>query len=62
MTDGVSEDPEARLTFAWDTSGTQGDQFLLGLIGITDADVEVQLLGMRRVRPNGLALDDHLMI
>ena len=51
MTDGVSEDPEARLTFTWDTSGTQGEQFLLGLVGIAHANVEVQLLGVRRVRP-----------
>ncbi len=48
VTGGVSEDPKARLTFTWDTSGAQGEQFLLGLIGITHADVEVQLLGMRR--------------
>jgi hypothetical protein len=72
---GVSEDPEARLTFTWDTGGTQGEQFLLGLAGITDANVEVQLLGICRVRParrnpfgsplkgqlpeTGLQADDH---
>jgi hypothetical protein len=30
----ASEDSRARLTFSWDTSGTQGNQFLLGLVGI----------------------------
>jgi hypothetical protein len=51
VTGGVSEDPEARLSLTWNASGAQGEQFLLGLVGVSDADVEVQLLGMRRVRP-----------
>ncbi len=49
--DGVCENAEARLTLTWDTGGAQGEQFLFGLVSITDADVEVQLLGIRRVRP-----------
>jgi len=51
MTGGVSEDPKACLALTWDTSGTQGDQFLLGLVGITHANVEVQLLGIGRIWP-----------
>jgi hypothetical protein len=51
VTDGVGEDPEARLAFPWDTGGTQEEQFLLGLAGITHANVEVHLLGIRGVRP-----------
>jgi hypothetical protein len=51
VTDGVGEDPEACLAFTRDTGGTQAEQFLLGLVGITHANIEVQLLGIRRVRP-----------
>jgi hypothetical protein len=51
MTDGISEDPETRLTLTWDTSGTQGEQFLLCLVGIAHTNVEMQLLRIRRVRP-----------
>ncbi len=36
---------EARLTLIWDTSGTQAEQFLLGLVSILHANVEMQLLG-----------------
>ena len=45
VTGGGSEDPEARLMFTRDTSGTQGEELPLGLAGITHADVEMQLLG-----------------
>jgi len=48
---GVSEDPETHLTFTWDTSGTQGEQLLLGPAGIAHANVEMQLPGIRRVGP-----------
>jgi len=51
VTDRIGENPEARLTLAGDTGGTQGGQFLLSLAGIAHADVEVQLLRIRRVRP-----------
>ena len=51
VTGGISEDPEARLTFPGDTGGTQGGQFLLSLAGIAHADVEVQLLRIGWVRP-----------
>src|SRR6266516_5824884 len=46
VTGGVSENTKAGLTFTSDTSGAQGEQFLLGLVGIAHADVEVQLLGI----------------
>jgi hypothetical protein len=49
--DWVGEDPEACLASAGDADGTQGKQFLLGTVGIAHADVQVHLLGMRRVRP-----------
>ena len=51
MTGGVSEDPKACLALTWDTSGTPGDQFLLGQVGIAHANVEVQLLGIGRIWP-----------
>ena len=51
VTDRVGEDPEARLAFPWDAGGAQEEQFLLGLVGITHANVEVQLLGMGGVGP-----------
>jgi hypothetical protein len=51
MTDGIGEDPEARLTLASDASGAQGEQFLLCLVGITHTNVQMQLLRIRRVRP-----------
>jgi hypothetical protein len=34
-----------------DTGGSQGEQFLLCLVGVAHADVEMQLLRIRRVRP-----------
>ncbi len=51
VTDRIGENPEARLTLAGDTGGTQGGQFLLSLAGIAHADVEVQLLRIGWVRP-----------
>jgi hypothetical protein len=51
VTGGVGEDPEARLTFTWLPVGTQREQLLLGLAGISYADVEMHLLGIRRVWP-----------
>ncbi len=47
VTGGISEDPEARLPVAVDPSGTQGKQFLLGLVGIAHPDVEMQLPTMK---------------
>jgi hypothetical protein len=51
VTDGIGEDPEARLTLTWDTGGAQGEQFLHCLVGVAHANVEMQPLGIRRVRP-----------
>jgi len=51
VADGVGEDPETRFAFTWDTGGTPCEQFPLGLVGIAHANVQVHLLGMRRVRP-----------
>lgn len=51
MTDRIGEDPEARLTLTSDTSGAQGQQFLLCLLGIAHANVEMQLLRIGGVRP-----------
>ncbi len=47
----VGEDPEAGLAFTVDTSGAQGEQFLLGPVGVAHADVKMHLLRMRRIRP-----------
>lgn len=49
----VSEDPEACLTVTWDPGGAQSEQLLLGPVGIAHANVEMQLLRIRRVRPAG---------
>ena len=51
VTGWVSEDPESCLTFTWDPSGAKSEQLLLGLVGIAHANVEMQLLRIRRVRP-----------
>ena len=51
VADRVGKDSEAGLTFTSDTSGTEGEQFLLGLFGISHANVEMQLLGIGRIRP-----------
>lgn len=51
MTDGIDEDPDARLTLTLDTDGTQGEQFLLWPVGIAHTNVQMQLLRIRRVRP-----------
>jgi hypothetical protein len=48
---GVGENPETRFAFTRDTSGTQSEQFLFGLVGIAHADVQVHLLGVSRIRP-----------
>ena len=53
---GSVKDSEAGLTFTMDTSGAEGEQFLLGLFGlfglfgISHANVEMQL-GIGRIRP-----------
>jgi hypothetical protein len=62
---GVGEDPEARFVSTRDTGGTQGEQVPLRLVGITDADVQVHLLRIRRVgpawrNPAGSALEGQL--
>ena len=51
MPDGVDEDPEPCLRLTWRTSGAKRLEFLLGLIRVIHADVEMQLLVMRRIRP-----------
>jgi hypothetical protein len=62
---GVGENPETGFAFTRDPSGTQREQFLFGLVGIGYADVQVHLLGVRRIRPSrripvGGALESHL--
>ena len=47
----VGEDPEARFAFTRDASGTQGEQVPLRLAGVAHTDVQVHLLGVRRVGP-----------
>jgi hypothetical protein len=75
VTDGVGEDSKARLTLTVHARGAECEQLLLGLVGIADANVEVQLLRMGRVWPArrdpfvdllesqlpqaGLSADDH---
>jgi hypothetical protein len=51
MTDGIGEDPAARLVLTSDPGGTQGEQFLLCVAGIAHANIEMRLLGIRLVRP-----------
>ncbi len=51
VTDRVGEDSEASLVLTVDTRGAEREQFLLSLVGVTDADIEVQLLRMGRVWP-----------
>jgi len=51
MAGGVGEDPEARFAFTRDAGGAQGEQVPLRLAGIAHPDVQVHLLGVRRVRP-----------
>jgi hypothetical protein len=51
VTCGVGEDSESCLALARDAGSTQGEQFLLGLADVADADIEVQLLGIGGVRP-----------
>ena len=65
IADGVGEDPESRFVFTQDTGGTQGEQVPLRLVGVADADVQVHLLGVRRVgparrNPGGSALEGQL--
>src|SRR5258708_12307719 len=48
VTDGVGEDSKARLTLTVHARGAEREQLLLGLVGIADANVEVQLLRMGR--------------
>jgi hypothetical protein len=49
VTDRVGEDSKARLALTADTHGAEREQFLLSLVGGTDADIEVQLLRTGRV-------------
>ena len=51
MPDGVNEDPEPCLRLTWRTSGAKRPELLLGLIRVIHANVEMQLLGMRWIRP-----------
>ena len=51
MPDGVDEDPESCLRLTWRTSGAKRPELLPGLIRVIHADVEMQLLVMRRIRP-----------
>jgi hypothetical protein len=50
VADRVSKDSKGGLTFTRCTGGTKGEQFLLGLIGISHANVEVQLPGKDSAR------------
>ena len=47
----VDEDPESCLRLTWRTSGAKRPEFLSGLIRVIHANVEMQLLGMRWIRP-----------
>ena len=47
----VDEDPEPCLRLTWRTSGAKRPELLPGLIRVINANVEMQLLGMRRIRP-----------
>ena len=49
--DGVDEDPEPCLRLTWRTRGARRPELLLGLIRVIYANVEMQLLGMRWIRP-----------
>jgi hypothetical protein len=51
MAGRIGEDPETRFAFTRDPSGAQGEQVPLRLAGIADTDVQVHLLGVRRVGP-----------
>jgi hypothetical protein len=51
VTDRVGEDSEARLALTPATRGAEREQFLLSLVSVTDADIEVQLLRVCRVWP-----------
>jgi hypothetical protein len=51
MPDWVSEDPETCFALAGDADGSQAEQFLLGAVGVADADVQVHPLGIRRIGP-----------
>jgi hypothetical protein len=51
MAGRVGEDPETGFAFTRDAGCAQGEQVPLGLAGIADADVQVHLLGVRRVGP-----------
>jgi hypothetical protein len=53
VADGVSKDPETCLPFTGDTSGTKDEWFLLGLVGVMNANVEMQLLGYARSGQRG---------
>lgn len=53
VSDRVSEDPEACLVLTRCTSSTKGQEFLLGLIRVVHANVEMHLLGKRWIRPAG---------
>ncbi len=51
VTDRVGEDSEARLALTLATRGAEREQLFLSLVGVTDANIEVQLLRMCRVWP-----------
>jgi hypothetical protein len=51
MADGVGENPEAHFAFTRNASGAQAEQFLFGLVGVADADVQMHLLWVSWVRP-----------
>ena len=51
VTDRVGKHSEARLALTVDTRGAEREQLLLSLVRIPDANIEVQLLRMGRVRP-----------
>jgi len=52
MSGGVLKDPKARLAITGYASSPEREQLSLGLLGIIDSDIEVQLLRIGRVWPS----------
>ncbi len=48
----VLKDPEARLAITGYAGSSEHEQLSLGLLGITNSDIEVQLLRIGRVWPS----------
>jgi hypothetical protein len=52
MTDRIREDPEAALAFRREPAGAQRQHRLFGRLDVVNANVEMQLLRMLRIRPS----------